>query len=182
VKVVVQNVASAVAVYEAVALKKPLIERVITITGGIVKNPKNYRARIGTLYSELLEGAGGVTEDIGSVISGGPMMGFAIPTIETPMTKGSSGLLIFNEKQAKRNQEMNCISCAGCVNICPMNLVPNMIVRATKYNDWEMAEKAGAMDCMRCGTCAFVCPANINILQYVDIAKAKIFEQRKKAK
>ena len=77
---------------------------------------------------------------------------------------------------------MNCISCAGCVNVCPMNLIPNMIVRAVKYSDWEMAEKAGAMDCMKCGTCAFVCPANINIIQYVDIAKSKIFEQRKKAK
>jgi len=181
-KVVVQNVGTAIAVYEAVAKKKPLIDRVITVTGGIVKNPKNYRARIGTLYSELLEGAGGVTEEIGSVISGGPMMGFAIPTLETPMTKGSSGLLIFNDQQAKRNQEMNCISCAGCVNVCPMNLIPNMIVRATKYDDWTMAEKAGAMDCMRCGSCAYVCPANINILQYVDIAKAKIFEERKKAK
>lgn len=181
-KVVVQNVSSAIAVYEAVAKKKPLIERVITVTGGIVKNPKNYRARIGTLYSELLAGAGGVTEEIGSIISGGPMMGFAIPTIETPMTKGSSGLLLFNEKQAKRNQEMNCISCAGCVNVCPMNLLPTQIVRATKYEDWDWAEKAGAMDCIRCGTCAFVCPANINILQYIDIAKAKIFEKRKKAK
>ncbi len=181
-KVVVNNVGSALAVYEAVAKKKPLIERVISVTGAIVKNPKNYNARIGTLYSELLEGAGGVTEEIGSVISGGPMMGFAIPTLETPMTKGSSGLLIFNKKQAKRNKENNCISCAGCVNVCPMNLIPNMIVRAAKYNDWEMAEKAGAMDCMKCGTCAYVCPANINIIQYVDIAKAKIFENRKKAK
>lgn len=181
-KVVVQNVSSAIAVYEAVAKKKPLIERVITVTGSIVKNPKNFRARIGTLYSELLAGAGGVTEEIGAIISGGPMMGFAIPTIETPMTKGSSGLLIFNAKQAKRKQEMNCISCAGCVNVCPMNLLPTKIVRATKYEDWDLAEKAGAMDCIRCGTCAFVCPANINLLQYIDIAKAKIFEQRKKAK
>lgn len=182
VKVVVQNVSSAVAVYEAVAKKKPLVERIISVTGTIVKNPKNYRARIGTLYSELLQGAGGTTEDIGAIISGGPMMGFAIPTLETPMTKGSSGLLLFNNKQAKRKLEMNCISCAGCVNVCPMNLIPTQIVRGTKYEDWDLAEKAGAMDCMRCGTCAFVCPAHINILQYIDIAKAKIFEKRKQAK
>jgi electron transport complex protein RnfC len=181
-KVVVNNVGTAIAVYEAVSMKKPLIERVITVTGAIVKNPKNYKARIGTLYSELVDGAGGATQEIGSVISGGPMMGFAIPTLETPMTKGSSGVLLFTKKQAKRNRESNCISCAGCVNVCPMNLIPNMIVKGAKYSDMDMAEKAGAMDCMKCGTCAYVCPANINIIQYVDIAKAKIFENRKKAK
>ncbi|OQY40318.1 MAG: electron transport complex subunit RsxC [Candidatus Cloacimonetes bacterium 4572_65] len=180
IKVVVQNVGTAIAVYEAVSQKRPLIERVITITGAIVKNPKNYSARIGTLYSELLEGAGGVTEDIGSVISGGPMMGFAIPTLETPMTKGSSGLLIFNKKQAKRAKEQTCISCASCVDVCPMNLIPNMIVRGAKYGDWDLAIKAGGVDCMKCGTCAYVCPANINIIQYADIAKAKIWELKQK--
>lgn len=180
--VVVQNVSTAVAVYEAVAQKMPLIQRIISVTGTIVKHPKNYRARVGTLYSELLAGAGGTTEKVGAIISGGPMMGFAIPTLETPMTKGSSGLVLLNEKQATRKIEMNCISCASCVDACPMNLVPTMVIRGTKYEDWDMAEKAGAMDCIRCGSCAFVCPAHINILQYIDIAKAKIFERRKQAK
>lgn len=179
---VVQNVGTAIAIYEAIAFKKPLIERIISITGPIVKTPSNFKARVGTLYGELLEGAGGVTETIGAVISGGPMMGFAIPTLNTPMGKGSSGLLILNEKMAKRQEEHDCISCAGCVNVCPMNILPSLVVRSVKGGDFETAEKAGVMDCIRCGSCAFVCPAHINIIQYVDIAKSKISEQRRKAK
>jgi len=174
VKVVVQNVGTAVAVYEAVRYKKPLIERVISVTGKIVKKPANYLARIGTLYGELLEQSGGTTADIGKVISGGPMMGFAIPTLETPMTKGSSGLLLFDEKEAKEDEEHVCIRCAGCVDVCPMNLVPTEIVSGVKNGDWDKANRAGVMDCMKCGSCAFVCPSNIKFIQWIDIGKFEV--------
>lgn len=182
VKVVVQNVGTAIAVYEAVRYKKPLLERVITVSGKIVKNPKNILAPIGTMYEDLLDFCGGTNEEIGKVISGGPMMGFAIPTLETPMTKGSSGLLLFDKKEASKMAEDTCLRCARCVDVCPMDLVPSLIAHSARYDDWEKAEKYGVMDCIKCGSCAFVCPSNIKLIQWIDIAKLKIAEKRRAAK
>jgi len=172
--VVVQNVGTAVAIYEAVRYQKPLIERVITVSGKIVNNPKNIKARIGTLYSELLEYCGGTKEEICKVISGGPMMGFAISTLETPMTKGSSGLLLFNKKEADKDKEYPCLRCGGCVEVCPMNIVPSLIVSGVRYGDWDQAEKYGVMDCIKCGSCAFVCPSQIKLIQWIDIGKLEV--------
>ena len=180
VKVVVQNVGTAVAVYEAVRFQKPLVERVITVSGKIVKQPKNIKARIGTLFSDLLEFCGGTKEEIGKVISGGPMMGFAIPSLETPMAKGSSGLLLFDKKEAKSFDENVCVRCGRCVDVCPMNLVPSLIASNVRYEDWEMAEKYGALDCMKCGSCAYVCPSHIKLIQWIDIGKIKIAELKRK--
>ena len=180
VKVVVQNVGTAVAVYEAVRYKKPLVERVITVSGKIVNNPKNIKARIGTLFSNLLEFAGGTKTEIGKVISGGPMMGFAIPTLETPMTKGSSGLLLFDKEEARISEESVCLRCGRCVDVCPMNLVPSLIAANVRYEDWEMAEKYGVMDCIKCGSCAYVCPSHIKLIQWIDIGKLKISELKRK--
>ncbi len=180
VKVVVQNVGTAVAIYEAVRFKKPLIERVITITGSIVKNPKNLVARVGTLYSELVDYCGGTTQEIGKAISGGPMMGFALFTLDASMTKGSSGVVLMSAKEAVKDEEHTCLHCGHCIDVCPMNLVPSYIGSGVKYNDFEMAEKAGAMDCIKCGCCAFVCPAHIKLIQWIDIAKLKITEMQRK--
>ncbi len=179
--VVVQNVATAVAVYEAVRFQKPLTERVISVTGPIVKKPMNLKAPIGTLYSELVEYCGGVTEPIGKAISGGPMMGFAMPSLDAAMTKGSSGLVLFGEKAAKSMAEHTCLRCARCVDICPMNLMPSTIVNAVKYNNLDMAVKAGLNDCIKCGSCAYVCPAQIRLVQWIDTGKIRYAEaQRKK--
>ncbi|MCD4651245.1 MAG: electron transport complex subunit RsxC [Candidatus Cloacimonetes bacterium] len=180
--VVVQNVGTAIAAYEAVRYKKPLIERVISITGKIVSKPANFRARIGTLFSELVEHAGGVKEDIGKVISGGPMMGFAISTLEAPMAKGSSGVVLLDRKEARIDAEQTCIRCASCVDICPLNLVPSILARSVKYGNFAGAEKAGVMDCMKCGSCAYVCPSHIRLIQYIDIGKNTIAAQRHAAK
>ena len=174
VNVVVQNVGTAIAVYHAVRYKKPLIERVITVTGKIVEEPANYLARIGTYYSELLEQSKGVNGEIGKVISGGPMMGFAIPTLDTPMTKGSSGLVIFDEDEAKSDAEQTCIRCASCVDICPMNLIPTEIVTGVMNDDWDKANRSGVMDCIKCGSCAYVCPSNIKFIQWIDIGKMEV--------
>jgi Na+-translocating ferredoxin:NAD+ oxidoreductase subunit C len=175
---VVQNVGTAVAVYEAVRYKKPLIQRVISVTGKIVKNPRNINARIGTLCKDLLEFCGGTTEEIGKVISGGPMMGFALFTLDTPIGKGSSGLLIMNKIEASKNEESTCLRCGRCVDVCPMNLVPSLIASNVRYNDIKSAEKYGAMDCIKCGSCAYVCPSHIKLIQWIDIAKIKISEMR----
>jgi Na+-translocating ferredoxin:NAD+ oxidoreductase subunit C len=179
--VVVQNVGTAFAIYEAVRYQKPLIERVISVTGSIVKKPMNLKAPIGTLYSELLDFCGGTTAPIGKAISGGPMMGFALPSLEAAMTKGSSGLVIMDTKAAGSLAEHPCLRCARCVDICPMNLMPSTIANAVKYNDLEMAVKAGLNDCMKCGSCAFVCPAQIRLVQWIDTGKIRYAEaQRKK--
>jgi electron transport complex protein RnfC len=180
VNVVVQNVGTAIAVYEAVRYQKPLVERVITVSGRIVKEPKNIRARIGTIYSDLLEFCGSTTEDIGKVISGGPMMGFAMPSLETPMTKGSSGLLLFDMKEAHREKEDVCLRCGRCVDICPMYLVPSLIAHHVRNDDWNSAEKFGVMECMKCGSCAYVCPSHIKLIQWIDIGKIKVSENRQK--
>lgn len=176
--VVVQNVATALAVYEAVRYRKPLIERVISVTGRIVKNPGNLRARIGTLFSELLDYCGGTTAEIGKVVAGGPMMGFALFTLDTPLTKGSSGLLLLDRKEAAKQEESTCLRCGRCVDVCPMNLVPSLIASSVRYGDYKLAERYGVMDCMKCGSCSYVCPSHIKLIQWIDIGKLKITELR----
>jgi len=180
--VVVQNVGTAIASYEAVRYKKPLIERVITVTGRIVNKPKNLQARVGMLFNELLDYCEGTNDEIAKIISGGPMMGFAISTLNTPMGKGSSGLILFNMKEAKKRHEQTCIRCSSCVDVCPMNLMPSTIANAVKHEDWETARKAGVMDCIKCGCCAFVCPSHIKLIQWIDIGKNKITEIDRKNK
>lgn len=176
--VIVQNIGTAFAMYEAIKYKKPLIERVITVSGRIVNNPKNILAPIGTRFSDLLEYCEGTSEDIGKVISGGPMMGFAIPDLDSPMIKGSSGLLLLNKKEAQKEAEHTCIRCGSCVDVCPMNLVPSMIAQSVRYEQFDFAERYGVMDCMKCGCCAFVCPAHIKLIQWIDIGKLKVTESK----
>lgn len=180
--VVVQNVATAVAIYEAVRYKKPLVERIIAITGSVVKKPKNLMARIGTPYSVLVDFCDGVTEEIGKAISGGPMMGFAIPNLDAPMTKGSSGLVLMDAKEGKMLDEHTCLRCARCVDVCPMNLVPSIIAAAVKAKNLEMADKAGLSDCMKCGSCSYVCPAQIRLVQWIDTGKIRWAELQRAKK
>jgi electron transport complex protein RnfC len=181
VKVVVQNVGTAVAIYEAVRFKKPLVERVIAVTGAIVSKPGNLKSRIGTPFSKLVEFCGGITSPIGKIISGGPMMGFAIPTLDAPMIKGSSGLVLLNQKEAHILEERACLRCGRCVDVCPMNLFPSLIAQAVKVQDYETADQAGMTDCMKCGSCAYVCPAHIRLVQWIDTGKIKLAEiQRSK--
>lgn len=179
--VVVQNVASAVAIYEAIRYQKPLIDRIICISGSPVLKPMNLKAPIGTLYSDLVAFCGGTKETVGKIISGGPMMGFALPSLDAAMTKGSSGLVLFNAKAAKLMVEHTCLRCGRCVDICPMNLAPSIIVNAVKYKNLDLAVKAGLNDCIKCGSCAYVCPAQIRLVQYIDTGKIRYAEaQRKK--
>jgi len=179
--VVVQNVGTALAIYEAIRYQKPLIDRVISITGSPVAKPMNLLAPIGTLYSELVDFCGGTKETVGKAISGGPMMGFALPSLDAAMTKGSSGLVLFGEKDARSLAEHTCLRCARCVDVCPMNLVPSIIANAVKYKDLDLAVQAGVNDCIKCGSCAYVCPAQIRLVQYIDTGKIRFAEaQRKK--
>lgn len=107
------------------------------------------------------------------------MMGFALPSLDAAMTKGSSGLVLFDEKSARSMQEHTCLRCAHCVDICPMNLMPSMIANAVKYNDLKMAVKGGLNDCIKCGSCAYVCPAHIRLVQWIDTGKIRYAEAQR---
>ena len=181
VKVVVQNVGTAVAIYEAVRYQKPLVERIISVTGSVIAKPSNLKARIGTPFSNLVEFCGGTTGPVGKIISGGPMMGFALPGLEAPVAKGSSGLLLLNKKEGHILEERTCLRCGRCVDVCPQSLFPSLIAAAIRNNDLVTADKAGMTDCMKCGSCAYVCPAHIRLVQWIDTGKIKFAEiQRNK--
>ena len=102
------------------------------------------------------------------------MMGFALSTLETPMAKGSSGVVLLSSKEARKGEESVCLRCGRCVDICPLNLVPSLIANNVRYEDWELAEKYGVLDCMKCGSCAYVCPSHIKLIQWIDIGKIKV--------
>lgn len=171
---VVQNVGTAYAVYEAVQKNKPLLERVVTVTGKGVSNPSNFLVRIGTPVSALIEAAGGIPENTGKIIGGGPMMGKALISPEVPVAKGSSGILILSKEESVRKPMQNCIRCAKCVSVCPMGLNPTLLMTATEFTNWELAEKNYITDCIECGSCSFTCPANRPLLDYIRQGKGKV--------
>lgn len=171
---VVQNVGTTLAVYEAVQKNKPLFERVVTVTGKSVTRPSNFLARIGTPLNQLIEAAGGLPEDTGKVIGGGPMMGKALSSIEVPITKGSSGILIMPKEIAKRGKTEACIRCSKCVSVCPMGLSPYLLMTVSDKAIWDRAEEEKIMDCIECGSCSFTCPANRPLLDYIRLGKGKV--------
>ncbi|KAA6303103.1 MAG: Electron transport complex subunit RnfC [Candidatus Ordinivivax streblomastigis] len=171
---VVQNIGTAFAVYEAVQKNKPLFERVVTVTGKQLAQPHNVLARIGTPVSALIEFAGGLPDDTGKIISGGPMMGKALVDTSVPVTKGTSGILILSEPESKRKEIRNCIRCSKCLQACPMGLEPNLLATVSEFEDWEKAEQIHITDCLECGCCNYVCPANRPLLDYVRMGKGKV--------
>jgi electron transport complex protein RnfC len=175
----VQNVGTTYAVYEAVSSKKPLIERIITVTGPGIREPKNLRVRIGTPFKTIIKYCGGYTNHAVKLINGGPMMGIAQVTDEVPVIKGTSGILVLNGKSAQSNEEYPCIRCARCIDTCPMKLTPTQLATLVKHDKLEQALKIGILDCIECGTCGFICPANIYLVQYIKLGKAIVNDQQK---
>ncbi len=171
---VVQNVGTAYAVYEAVQKNKPLFERVVTVTGKSLKNPSNFLVRMGTPMSMLIEAAGGMPGDTGKIIGGGPMMGKALVNAEVPVCKGSSGVLLMNEKEAGRGEVQPCIRCAKCVGACPMGLEPYLLATLSAYSEWERVEKEDIMSCIECGSCQYTCPSCRPMLDYIRLGKGKV--------
>jgi electron transport complex protein RnfC len=170
---VVVNVASTYAVYEAVQKNKPLIERIVTVTGKSVKKPGNFRVRFGTPADLLIEAAGGLPEGITDVINGGPMMGKSVSVTNFPCIKGTSGILLMTLNEAQDRRQTNCIRCGRCASACPMGLQPFLLHKLAKQNDFDETEKNHIMDCIECGSCEFTCPANIPLLDYIRYGKAK---------
>ena len=171
---VVQNVGTAYAVYEAVQKNKPLFERVVCVTGKSLKKPSNFLARIGTPVTALIEAAGGLPEDTGKVVGGGPMMGRALVSTDIPVTKGTSGILVMRQSESQRGEMQNCIRCAKCVSVCPMGLSPFLLMAVSDKKVWDRAEEERIMDCIECGSCSFTCPANRPLLDYIRLGKGKV--------
>lgn len=182
---VVQNVGTVYAVYEAVMKHKPLVERVVTVTGKSVKKPGNYLCRIGTPIARLIEAAGGMPEDTGKVISGGPMMGKAVTSTDIAVTKGTSGVLLMPESESQRLPYRNCIRCGKCVDVCPMGLEPYHLMLLAGENMLEALEEEHVMDCIECGSCMYTCPAHRPLLDLIRLGKnrtGQMIRARKAAK
>jgi electron transport complex protein RnfC len=172
--VVVQNVGTAFAVYEAVQKNKPLVERVVTVAGKSVTNPGNFLVRIGTPVTALIEAAGGMPDDTGKVVNGGPMMGKALAITEVPVTKGTSGILLFPAVAARRAEVLPCIRCGKCSSACAMGLEPWLISVLSEKGMWDQAEKEKITDCMECGACTYTCPAKRPLLDYIRLGKSTV--------
>jgi electron transport complex protein RnfC len=167
-------VGTAFAVYEAIQKNKPLFERVVTITGKGVANPSNFKVRVGTATTELVEAAGGLPENTGKIISGGPMMGRAVASLGIPVTKGTSGILLMQNDEATRGDYINCIRCSRCVSVCPMGLEPYLLMTLGEQQIFDRAEEEKIMDCIECGSCSYTCPSNRPLLDYIRYGKGKV--------
>lgn len=173
---VVQNMATALAVYEAVQKNKPLITNTLTVTGDClpVERQHNYLFRIGIPLSAIADYAGGVPEGAAKIISGGPMMGKAISNLDAATVKGSSSILYLSEKATKRGTASACIRCGRCADACPMGLEPFLLNRLSKAGDMEGLEKNAVQDCIECGCCLYSCPANIPLLDIIRQSKGQV--------
>ncbi|MCR4614418.1 MAG: electron transport complex subunit RsxC [Bacteroidaceae bacterium] len=171
---ILQNVGTAFAVYEAVMKNKPLFERIVTVTGKSLAHPSNFLVRMGTPMSQLIDACGGMPEDTGKLIGGGPMMGKALINAEVPICKGSSGVLLMNDQDAKRPEPQPCIRCAKCVSACPMGLEPYLLSKLAEAHNWDRAEAEDIVSCIECGSCQFTCPANRPLLDYIRLGKSTV--------
>jgi len=179
--VIVQNVGTSKAVYEAVALHKPLTHRVLTVTGPGVKEPKNLLVPIGTKFQDVIDFCGGITEKAAKIIMGGPMMGLTQPNLNVPVIKGTSGILILEEDSSHLPEEEPCIGCGRCVEVCPVHLLPTTLQLLVNNEKFDEAENLHIMDCIECGSCAFICPANRYLLHGIRFGKRRIMDLRRKA-
>lgn len=173
---VVHNVGTAFAVYEAVQKNKPLFERVVTVTGRSLSSPGNFLVRTGTPVSKLIAAAGGMPEDTGKIVAGGPMMGKAINNTDVPVVKGMSGLLLIPLEESGRAGSEPCIRCAKCVSACPLGLEPYLLMTLAELGLYERAETERITDCMECGSCSYTCPAARPLLDYIRLGKGIVIK------
>lgn len=177
---VVDNVDTVVAVYSAVIEGKPLMNRIVTITGDAIAEPQNYIVRIGTNYNELLEAAGGFKEEPAKIISGGPMMGFALWGTDVPTTKTASALLCLTHDEVSESEPSACINCGRCVEVCPGRVVPSRLADYAEHHNEEMFQKYNGMECCECGCCSYVCPAKRQLTQNIKSMRKILLAKRKK--
>jgi electron transport complex protein RnfC len=180
--VVAFNIGSIFAAYQAVQKNKPLIERIVTVTGKSLKKPSNFMVRIGTPVQTLIDAAGGLPEDTGKVVNGGPMMGKALSNLEVPVVKGSSGILVIPENEAQRHEVLSCVRCSKCISACPMGLEPYLLMSLAEREYYERMKKEKVLDCMECGSCSYICPSARPLLDYIRLGKSRISQIMKARK
>lgn len=178
---IVQNIDTVVAIHRAINRGRPLMRRIVTVSGGAIKEPQNFKVRIGTSYREIIEAAGGFVEEPAKIISGGPMMGLTMYNIDVPTIKGSSSILCLTEKETAIAKEQNCMRCGKCVAICPMALLPNELNKYALGDDEEAFQKINGMDCIECGGCSYTCPSKRHLLQSIRTTKKNILAKRRRA-
>ena len=177
---VVNNVGTALAVAEAVTEGKPLIQRVVTVTGDGIAQPRNVMTRIGTPFQSLIDFCGGLNEETVQVFMGGPMMGMAQYDLSIPVVKATSGIICSTEANVTRFESYPCIQCGACVDACPMNLVPTLLARNSQQKKVDALEELGVQNCIECGSCAFSCPSHIPLVQWIRVGKYRVNEQSEK--
>jgi len=170
--VIVHNVGTIFAIYQAVQYNQPLIERVVTVTGKKIENASNFWVKIGTPIKDLVEEVGGLPEGTRKIVNGGPMMGKAIKNTDVPVTKGTSGILVISEDEASRQDPKNCIRCGQCVFVCPMGLEPHLLMNLSEKGMYERASYEDIMTCIECGSCSYVCPSHRPLLDYIRFGKS----------
>jgi H+/Na+-translocating ferredoxin:NAD+ oxidoreductase subunit C len=178
--VVVMNVGTVTALARAVVFDMPLTHRIVTISGAGIKDPKNLMVPIGTRYQDLVDYCGGMTDDVARIISGGPMMGFAVGTLEIPVTKGTSGITFLTKNDIRRLDDTACIRCGRCVEVCPMNLVPTRIAMAVRARKLDVAEEYFINSCIECGSCSYECAAKLQLVQIVRMGKVMLRNAQQK--
>jgi len=179
---VVFNVGTLLATYQAMQKNKPLLERVVTVTGKHLEKPGNFMVRIGTPVSALVEASGGLPENTGKIISGGPMMGKALNSLEVPIIKGTSGITVLPDTESRRKEIQNCIRCSKCITVCPMGLEPYLLMPMGERELFGRMEEERAMDCIECGSCSYICPSNRPLLDYIRLGKVEINKIRRARK
>ena len=177
---VVNNVDTIVAIYHAVIEGKPLMQRIVTITGDAINNPQNYRVKIGTNYHELIEAAGGFKGEPEKIVSGGPMMGFGLFDLDVPTTKTASALLCMSKDEVAACEPSACINCGMCAEVCPGRVVPKLLAEYADRGNEEAFVKCNGMECCECGCCSFVCPAKRNLTQSIKSMRKTVLGKRKK--
>lgn len=178
---IVQNIDTVVAIHRAIYRGRPLMRRIVTVSGGAIKEPQNFKVLIGTSYREVIEAAGGFVEDPAKIISGGPMMGMTMYNIDVPIIKGSSSILCLTAAEAAIPDESNCMRCGKCVAICPMVLLPNELNKFAMADDEEAFQKYNGMDCIECGACSYTCPSKRHLLHSIRTSKKNILAKRRRA-
>ena len=177
---IVDNVETLIGIHNAVINGKPLMERVVTVSGDAVAEPGNFLVPLGISHKELIEAAGGFTEEPEKLISGGPMMGFAMVTLDAPVTKTSSSLLAFKEDIVKKSPETACINCARCVDVCPSRIIPSRLADFAKRQDEASFVAWNGLECVECGSCSYVCPAKRPLTQAIKSARKMVLAEKKK--
>ncbi len=172
----VLNVGTAKAVYDAISANKPLYERVVTVAGRGIQQTKNLLVRIGTPFQNLIDFCGGLTDDAAKILNGGPMMGIAQYTLEVPVIKSTSGILALTKAEARLPEPEPCIRCARCIDVCPMNLLPNTLVELIKKKKIQQARQSGLLDCMECGSCSYICPSKIRHVKFFKSGKFELHQ------